>query len=304
MVRVISDGRAEPGHLPRGERADPGEDRRRGRRGRRPSRCARRSRRRSTEQAICTTVTPEHPAAGAQDVAGVPGGDAAVDDVGVEAGQVQRGHRRHQLQQHHRVQRARGRAAGGCAAGASARRHLRSSAARPAARPHRSRAGRSIPSRNSETISAGGRASAAGEPGMAHAPGVSSRSRRAASCGRAPQPVAVGLDQQGQGVGDHSGFLRGPVRRPAPARCAPATPAAADGVHQVGDPVDTLLQQQDGRDQPVRRSAERSTRPSSSTASGGRRRWRRRRRRGRPWSGRPGRSCPRQRRRPRRSAGC
>ena len=42
----------------------------------------------------------EHDAAGPHDVAGVAGDHAVVDDVGVQRGQVQRGQRLHELQQH------------------------------------------------------------------------------------------------------------------------------------------------------------------------------------------------------------
>ena len=43
----------------------------------------------------------EHPAAGRENVAGVAPGNAPVDDVGVEARQVERGHGADELQQYH-----------------------------------------------------------------------------------------------------------------------------------------------------------------------------------------------------------
>ena len=62
----------------------------------------------------------QHPAADAQDVAGVAGGDALVDDVGVEAGQVERGHGADELQQRPRASAVARTGAGRCAAVGSA----------------------------------------------------------------------------------------------------------------------------------------------------------------------------------------
>ena len=50
--------------------------------------------------AICTSETASIHAAGAEDVAGVALGDALVDDLAVQAGQVERGHGPDELQQH------------------------------------------------------------------------------------------------------------------------------------------------------------------------------------------------------------
>jgi hypothetical protein len=105
VLRVISDGRAEAAQLVRGELADAVEEGRadvaaEAHPGARPE-VDRRDRAHDLEQR-----DGEHPAAGFHDVPGVAAGDAVVDDVGVEAGQVQRRHRAHELQGHHGGERA------------------------------------------------------------------------------------------------------------------------------------------------------------------------------------------------------
>ena len=122
VVGVAGDQRrgAEPGHLAGGEPADLPEDRRahvaaEAHRGPRAE-VDRGDRADDLDQA-----DQQHPAAGAQDVVGVAPGHALVDDVGVEAGQVERGHGADELEQHHRPAAAAGRGAGSRAAVGSAR---------------------------------------------------------------------------------------------------------------------------------------------------------------------------------------
>ena len=100
VLREIRVGAPKRDDLLRGEVDDPCED------------PARRSRpiaigdpgaevgRRRRWPTICTRLTPSIQAAGAEDVAGVALGDALVDDLAVEAGQVERGHGADELGQH------------------------------------------------------------------------------------------------------------------------------------------------------------------------------------------------------------
>ena len=82
------------------ERLDLAEDGRCARRARSPSPPGRRSRRAMTEQTLSSERDQQHQPAGAHDVVGVALGDAVVDDVGVEVGQVQVGDGLHEKQEH------------------------------------------------------------------------------------------------------------------------------------------------------------------------------------------------------------
>jgi len=100
VERVIS---AELGHFLLGELTDPGEDR--------AAQVAAQGHGRLRAEVDgddraddLRQGDQEHQPAGAEDVAGVTGGDALVDDVGVERGQVQRGDRLRELEHHHRRQ--------------------------------------------------------------------------------------------------------------------------------------------------------------------------------------------------------
>jgi hypothetical protein len=94
-------GRAEPGDLAGGVLADPVEDRRAHVAAER-HRGARAEVDRADGADDLHHRHGQHPAARGHDVAGVAARDAEVDDVGVEAGQVERGDRADQLQHDHR----------------------------------------------------------------------------------------------------------------------------------------------------------------------------------------------------------
>ena len=178
--RVISDG-APNCCTSRARTSRPGGRSRRARRGRSPSRCARRTRPRRPSRAICTQRDGEHHRAGAHDVAGVADDDAVVDDVGVEAGQVERRPRcRRTGAATISGERAAGTARGRCAAAGSASAVLL--------------LGRGAVEDDRDDL-VGGEQAAVGDAPGGWPENVSSAQHVHDSLGRDREPVGVGADQ-------------------------------------------------------------------------------------------------------------
>ena len=135
----------------------------------------------ATEHTTCTQRDGEHQATGAHDVAGVAGGDALVDDVGVEAGQVEHRHHADELER-------RPRRPGACGTARAAR----AGAGRASGLPPRS-----TPPRTRSAICS---ASSAGDIPSSGRLAPKIRLRRASGCdlGLDGELVAVRLEETGQ----------------------------------------------------------------------------------------------------------
>ena len=295
VVGVAGDQRrrAELADLAGGERADPVEDRAprtsRPKRHRGPGaevdggdRCRRSAR----------SGDRQHHAAGATDVAGVALGHAVVDDVGVEAGQVQRGHGADELQQRRRARAACGTGAGTRAGCGSARQVLR--------------VGRSAMRADASTERDDRRRSQRGSAMCGWLPAKAEQPRAAAAPprGAAAAAVAVRLEDEVEPGRSRAASSPDAAVGPAAARGGSGGcdhPTASSAIITC-EPV---LQHAciAGGDQPARAAAGpgRAPRQLASPAAGSMALGQRPSA-ARPCRGRPGRWCPRRCRRPRRSA--
>ena len=180
-----------------------------------------------------------------------------VDDVGVEARQVQRRDGADQLQHHHGQQRPPVRPQ---VAAQQSDQHEGAPIEEGAGVRSGIDACVRSPSRNIETISSGGSGIGVDQARAAqrqrHEPQPTGRFGR-----RAAQLIAVRLEQHGEGV-DHPGLGRAD---PPGALAVGQRVAGGEGVHEAGDPPAPLLHEPDGRDQPV--GQRERPRPPGSIAS-------------------------------------